>query len=845
MSKSWSSYRASLLSLLGSSLLVLAACGQNGPAPGTGGGDDGGGSNSGICSTNKDCTGGMVCSGGVCTQPTSCQRDTDCNPGQTCNVLTGKCENGTATDGGSGGGTDGGVTDGGTPDGGATDGGTADAGTPICTPGTVQCTSDATGIQTCSTDGMQWNTTTCDASTPVCVNASCLLCAPGSTQCNGNVAETCAQDGASWNDTDCAATGGTCNGGLCQVCTPGAVQCKDQTTSETCNSTGTAWTDTACSNGICDSTNGQCKATTCVPGSPNTCQGDKVVSCKSDGSGYTTVTDCAAQGGTCQGGQCVSLCDQAAANNSYIGCEYWPVALSNPVSKKFQTEYGLVVSNPNAGTTAIVKVYKSGSTTPVVTQSVVGGAVQNIKLPWNAMNADPGDGNGNQASATTKGAIAYKMTSSVPVTVYQFNPLSSAKPSGCTSDTDCLLQSGSASDTCDTTTGTCSLSDYAYSMDASLLLPAHIYGQTNPPSGSPASTYVAATLPHSHVHTDCGGSSAQEADLPSIVAIVASSPGTTTVHVHAQGAIAAGGPVSQIVQPGSDVTFTLNQYDVLQLASAPAGTATVDSQSQPLACGFFQTLNTKYSEYPDSDLTGSIITADHPIAVYGGADCRFVPYNKYACDHMEQQLFPFQNWGDKYIGAVSQPTGQSNVGDLWEVVAAVSGTKVSFDPPISGISNPTTLNAGEKIRFPTNNNFVVSSQDLQHPILVTQFFQGEEAHSAQVGDPTMILAVPVEQYRTDYAFSTPTTVAQDYMNVIRPTGAAVTLDGQPVSPASGWTTVGSSGFQVGRVSITDGTHHLSAAQPVGLTVYGYDSYVSYGYPGGLDLKQTVIIVPGG
>ena len=844
MSKSWSSNRSSLLSLVASSLLLLAACGQNGPAPGNGGGTDAGGTGTGsnICSTNTDCTGGMVCSGGVCTQPTSCQRDTDCNPGQTCNVLTGKCENATATDGGTGGGTDGGVTDGGT--GGATDGGTADAGTPICTPGAVQCTSDATGIQTCSTDGMQWNTQTCDAATPVCVNGSCLLCAPGSTQCNGNLAETCAQDGASWNDTDCSATGGTCNGGLCQVCTPGAVQCKDQTTSETCNSTGTAWTATACSNGICDSTSGQCKVTACVPGSPNTCQSGKVVTCKSDGSGYTTVTDCTAQGATCANGQCVSLCDQAAADNSYIGCEYWPVVLSNPVAKKFQSQFALVVSNPNAGTTATINVYKAGSTTPIVTQSVVGGAVQDITLPWNAMDATKQVANGLQ-STTRKGAIAYKMTSSVPVTVYQFNPLRTAIASGCTQDSDC--PGFIAGETCDTATGFCSQSDYAFSQDASLLLPAHIYGQTTPPTGTPASTYLAATLPHLRIHDACSDTSVSPSDVDytSIVAIVATAPGTTTVKVHARGAIAAGGPVSTVVQPGSDVTFTLNQYDVLQLASTPSGTPTTSTTTQPLSCGFFGTDTTTYEEYPDSDLTGSIITSDHPIAVYGGSDCRFVPYNKFACDHMEQQLFPFQNWGDKYIGAVSKSTGQSTVGDLWEVVASANGTQVTFDPPIQGISNPKTLNAGDKMRFTTTNNFVVSSQDLQRPILVTQFFQGEQAHQAQVGDPTMILAVPVEQYRNDYAFSTPTTIAQDYMNVIRPTNAPVTLDGQPVSPASGWTTVGSSGYQVGQVSITDGTHHLSTVQPVGLTVYGYDSYVSYGYPGGLDLKQTVIIVPGG
>jgi hypothetical protein len=33
----------------------------------------------------------------------------------------------------------------------------------------------------------------------------------------------------------------------------------------------------------------------------------------------------------------------------------------------------------------------------------------------------------------------------------------------------------------------------------------------------------------------------------------------------------------------------------------------------------------------------------------------------------------------------------------------------------------------------------------------------------------------------------------------------------------------------------DGVHRLTADQPVGLVVYGFDAYVSYGYPGGTDL----------
>ncbi|MDH5491892.1 MAG: hypothetical protein OEY14_08055, partial [Myxococcales bacterium] len=37
----------------------------------------------------------------------------------------------------------------------------------------------------------------------------------------------------------------------------------------------------------------------------------------------------------------------------------------------------------------------------------------------------------------------------------------------------------------------------------------------------------------------------------------------------------------------------------------------------------------------------------------------------------------------------------------------------------------------------------------------------------------------------------------------------------------------------------DGVHRILATEPVGLVVYGFDAYVSYGYAGGLNLEPLV------
>jgi hypothetical protein len=44
--------------------------------------------------------------------------------------------------------------------------------------------------------------------------------------------------------------------------------------------------------------------------------------------------------------------------------------------------------------------------------------------------------------------------------------------------------------------------------------------------------------------------------------------------------------------------------------------------------------------------------------------------------------------------------------------------------------------------------------------------------------------------------------------------------------------IGTTGYKRARISLTDGTHSVVGTEPVGISVYGYDQYVSYGYPGG-------------
>ena len=123
------------------------------------------------------------------------------------------------------------------------------------------------------------------------------------------------------------------------------------------------------------------------------------------------------------------------------------------------------------------------------------------------------------------------------------------------------------------------------------------------------------------------------------------------------------------------------------------------------------------------------------------------------------------------------------------------------------------------------------------PVLVGQYLVGQDFgfnQAGMTGDPAMILSAPVEQFRDDYIFLTPPNYANDSITVIAPTGTSVTLDGTAIT---GFVeTSAGSGWSVKALTVTDGVHRLQADAPVGLTVTGYDQYVSYGYPGGLNLS---------
>lgn len=578
----------------------------------------------------------------------------------------------------------------------------------------------------------------------------------------------------------------------------------------------------------CDDSGGytdmqQCGTQTCVIGvGCSTCQpgrrscdasGTPQV-CNDTGTGYTPADPCPS-GSTCSEGTCADPCSMAASTHSYIGCDYWFTSTLNSQLGSFPTTsnpnsavgvagfpFAVAIANPQ---TVAAQVTISGGGLSGMATTVAPGQLAIVQLPWiqsvsqvNQANHAPAVGHSVLAHNA-----AYHLASNVPVTVYDFNALSyqDVRHPHCNPDTD--------------------LTCFSFTNDASLLLPTNVLTGNYTVLAWPSET----TQYMGSVDPTFGG----------FVTIIGTSTTPTNVTIHLTGSVGAGSSVSATAAGGT-ITETLQQGDVLELVSGSITTCTrspqpiqYDDSIVPMPIYACQT-NAAH------DLTGSIITADQPVAVFGGHDCANIPYDKAACDHLEEELFPNETLGQHYLVSYTQPQLSPREPNQVRVMSNHAGNMITFTP--STVHAPVTLDRGAYIDFLQTADVEVQGSG---SFAIAQYFVGEDYNgtstSSSVGDPSMVLEVPVEQWRTSYEFLTPNTYTKSYVNVVAQHGANITLDGTALGVAPA--TVGA--FDVYRVDISTrtGAHHIesSGGQTFGIKVYGFGAYTSYMYPGGLDLTQ--------
>ncbi len=252
----------------------------------------------------------------------------------------------------------------------------------------------------------------------------------------------------------------------------------------------------------------------------------------------------------------------------------------------------------------------------------------------------------------------------------------------------------------------------------------------------------------------------------------------------------------------------------------------------------------KFNPRSSTDLTGSMIDADKPIAVFSGHNCAYVPSREYkACNILVEQMPPLQSWGRQfYVGTLS---GRSS--SVLRVLATKDGTEV-----FENNSLVATLSAGQFYENPNlrTNTMLTSSR----PVLVAQFAKGFTTpdqvtrRADSIGDPMMIVVAPTEQFLSSYRFATPVEGNWNhYINVIAPTAslASMRLNGEPISPTR-FTPFGISRYSIAQMKLPYGTYSIRGDEPFGLYSYGFGfadkNFDAYGNGGGQSML-TVVDVP--
>jgi hypothetical protein len=471
-------------------------------------------------------------------------------------------------------------------------------------------------------------------------------------------------------------------------------------------------------------------------------------------------------------------CDHAEQTNTYVGCDFYPTVHPNVVKAYF--DFAVVVANASPET-ANISIEREGVV--VASGPVAPDTAGTFYLPWVGelkhwtalCDTDPSGQPGPFATKSVDGG-AFHLVSSVPVTVYQFNPLE-YRGAGGPPDKDWSGCEG------------CWPGCNSYTNDASLLLPS-------------------TALTASYVISSQSGIDVPDLHSPGYVTVTGLADGTeVSVRVGPNGRIVAGGGVAG-GGPGAVFSFAIDRGDVVVLVGTP-----------------------------DTDLGGTLVRATQPVQVMTGNPCIYLPHDRQACDHIEESVLPVETLGKFYV--IPRPTGPrgSAAPHFVRLFGVADNTSLTFLAGAPG-NAPSTIDLGQVVDLGmVDTDFVVMADA---PIQIATYQVGNTIVDPSLygkGDPSQTTHASVEQYRTKYIFLAPNDYDISFADVVAPPGTQLTLDGVAVTATP--STAGTfEVFRLQLpAGVSGGQHVLEATAEVGLQVSGYGFATSYQYPGGLNLHD--------
>ena len=505
--------------------------------------------------------------------------------------------------------------------------------------------------------------------------------------------------------------------------------------------------------------------------------------CNPDGTGFLEAETCPGDQ-LCSAGQCGLKCNLDPKWGAYVGCVFWTVDLpvwDDPTLPNANTlPHAVVISNPSEMEATVVLTPPPGVSFSFSDLVIPGSGSKVFQFP----------------SMDTSGSditdLGVRIESNRPVLVHQFNPW-----------------------------------DNTYSNDASLLLPEPLLGQEHLILSWPTDTRCLLEIDIPDIPIDLGELGGPCAH--SFLTVVAPYD-NTSVTVRASAPVNATEPPEGVdpenFQPtvaampkGAIQTFTLNKGQVLNLDALPE------------------------SVFDTADLTGTLVLSNKPVAVFSGHDSALAvapkeppPFpdpdekdDSCCLDHLEEQMIPVGLLGKQYLATKSADRGGES--DLWRIIAADDGVTITTTPPIEGIDGQTLAKKGDWIQAFTPKSFLITATGR---IQVGQYLMSMSDTMDWTGDPSLILSIPVERYRSTYPIMVPPKYSRNYVTVARQNGTEIKVDGAAVS-AGQFTAISTTGWEIAWIKLNEGFHTVTGASPFSLSAYGYNSAASYGYPGGMTI----------
>ncbi|TAE74218.1 MAG: PKD domain-containing protein [Bacteroidetes bacterium] len=256
------------------------------------------------------------------------------------------------------------------------------------------------------------------------------------------------------------------------------------------------------------------------------------------------------------------------------------------------------------------------------------------------------------------------------------------------------------------------------------------------------------------------------------------------------------------------------------------------------------------SDYKPYDLTGTRLVGASgckPFAVFSGANATITNSGCMAWEHIYEQQFPIQTWGNFYLVS---PFKNSNAGYLYRVIASQDNTAIT----VNGLS-AGTLNKGQFIEREVGNNSP-NCVEGNKPIAVAQYIKGQDCNgvptqpgggggSVNVGDPAMIMLNPASQTINKITYNTiasenmlPPNPALYFVNIVTKTANAslVKLNGSNVG-ASNFSPFPCGTYSYAQIQINSGTHNLESDSSFIAYHYGYGRAEGYAYSVGASFNN--------